>query len=192
MARPRSFEEEEVLAAATEAFRAHGYESTSMVDLVEATGLQKGSLYQAFGDKHALFVRVLRRYLDGSYGQGCQLLAPGDDPRDGVERWLRAALAPGGSTAGRQAGCLGVNTLVELAPHDDEVKEVLSRHFERLTARLAGAIEAGQRAGRFREDRPAGELAELLLTLVVGTGARLRAGAVDGEALVEHGMAALR
>lgn len=55
--RPRQFDEEQVLDAAMKAFWAKGYESTSLADLVEVTGLHKGSLYQAFGDKHTLLDR---------------------------------------------------------------------------------------------------------------------------------------
>ena len=61
--RPRQFDEGEVLDAAMQAFWANGYEATSMADLMSVTGLHKGSLYQAFGDKHRLFVASLRNGL---------------------------------------------------------------------------------------------------------------------------------
>ena len=61
--RPREFDVEQVLEAAMQAFWANGYEGTSLTDLVAATGLMKGSLYQAFGDKHSLFIQTLNRYL---------------------------------------------------------------------------------------------------------------------------------
>ena len=61
--RPRQFDVDQTLDAAMRAFWARGYEATSMADLMAATGLHKGSLYQAFGDKHALFIEALKRYL---------------------------------------------------------------------------------------------------------------------------------
>ncbi len=61
MGRTRSFDENVVVAAATEAFLAGGYEGTSVDDLVGATGLHRGSLYQAFGSKLGLFLAGLRR-----------------------------------------------------------------------------------------------------------------------------------
>ena len=64
--RPRQFDEEQVLDAAMKAFWANGYEATSLADLVSVTGLHKGSLYQAFGDKHSLFVQTLNRYLQNT------------------------------------------------------------------------------------------------------------------------------
>ena len=63
MARPREFDIDHVLNAAMHAFWQRGYEATSLADLMEATGLQKGSLYKAFGDKHSLFMQALNRYL---------------------------------------------------------------------------------------------------------------------------------
>ena len=63
MGRPRQYDPEIALDAAQMAFWSHGYAGTSVADLCAATGLKKGSLYQAFGDKHALFMQVLERYL---------------------------------------------------------------------------------------------------------------------------------
>src|SRR4029077_15778222 len=62
MARPRKFVEDEVIAAARVQFWTHGYAATSLDDLVAVTGLGRGSLYRAFGDKHALFMRALDQY----------------------------------------------------------------------------------------------------------------------------------
>ena len=58
--RPREFDEEAALEAAMDAFWAKGFEATSMTDLCNCTGLHKGSLYQAFGDKHTLFLKALK------------------------------------------------------------------------------------------------------------------------------------
>ena len=62
MARPRRFDEQAVLRAARERFWATGYAATSVGDIVAVTGLGKGSLYGAFGDKHRLFVRAFDDY----------------------------------------------------------------------------------------------------------------------------------
>jgi len=59
MARPRNFSEESVLAQAADAFARMGYNATSIDDLLSATGLQRGSLYKAFGSKRNLFEKVL-------------------------------------------------------------------------------------------------------------------------------------
>jgi TetR/AcrR family transcriptional regulator, transcriptional repressor for nem operon len=66
VARPREFDEQQVLDRALQAFWARGYDATSVEDLVEATGLGRASLYGAFGDKEQLFRRVVSHYLERS------------------------------------------------------------------------------------------------------------------------------
>ena len=65
--RPREFDEDTVLEAAMEAFWSKGYEATSLAELCTCMGLNKGSLYQAFGDKHTLFMRALKAYADREF-----------------------------------------------------------------------------------------------------------------------------
>ncbi|MDY7539606.1 helix-turn-helix domain-containing protein [Undibacterium sp. 5I1] len=99
MARPRNFEEEDVIALAAEVFGRLGYNDCSIDDLLEATGLQRGSLYKAFGSKRNLFEKVLQRALiPGWLKQNESLdlfiialreLAPEDDP---IAELCRAAL----------------------------------------------------------------------------------------------------
>ncbi len=82
--RPREFDVEQVLDAAMKAFWANGYESTSLADLVSVTGLHKGSLYQAFGDKHSLFIQTLNRYLQNIRHHKNQILMQADTPLGGI------------------------------------------------------------------------------------------------------------
>ena len=62
LGRPREFDEEEALTKILDVFWAHGFSGTSMRDLVDATGLKKGSLYAAFGDKHTIYMKALALY----------------------------------------------------------------------------------------------------------------------------------
>ena len=82
--RPREFDEEQVLDAAMKAFWAKGYEATSLADLVSVTGLHKGSLYQAFGDKHSLFIQTLNRYLQNVRQHKNQMLEAAETPIGGI------------------------------------------------------------------------------------------------------------
>lgn len=61
MARPRNFDEDDVIDRAAAAFGRLGYAACSVDDLVDATGLQRGSLYKVFGSKRGLFEQVLRK-----------------------------------------------------------------------------------------------------------------------------------
>src|ERR1700749_4171 len=79
MARPREFDEEAVLDAAMQCFWAHGYESTLVKDLIERTGLTAASLYNAYGDKRAMFRTALDHYIEKSIGarlKRCEALPP--------------------------------------------------------------------------------------------------------------------
>lgn len=67
MARPRNFDEDDVVDRATKAFGRLGYAACSVDDLVDATGLQRGSLYKVFGSKRGLFEQVLRRAFAGAW-----------------------------------------------------------------------------------------------------------------------------
>src|ERR671910_2905737 len=88
MARPREFDIDEALDAAMGAFWVRGYEATSLADLMQVMGLQKGSIYKAFGDKHALFLSALQRYLDQMYAAQRQALANATSPRATIQAWL--------------------------------------------------------------------------------------------------------
>ena len=103
MVRPRQFDEETVLCAARDQFWDAGYAATSLQDLMRVTGLGKGSLYAAFGDKHELFLRVLRRYatsldeavrgsIDSKVG-GCDA-APVDVSTPPRAVWVMTGLPP--------------------------------------------------------------------------------------------------
>src|SRR5271155_5916307 len=79
MARPREFDEGAVLDAAVLCFWSRGYEATSVRDLVEKTGITAASLYNAFGDKRALYQRALDRYVEESISgriRRCEELPP--------------------------------------------------------------------------------------------------------------------
>lgn len=167
MARPREFDMDEVLDAALDAFWDRGFEATSMADLMEVTGLHKGSIYKAFGSKHDLFTQALTRYLDGSYEQMKEVLGGAASARDGVRRWMDLVLNHCGD-GGRRRGCLAVNAIVELGPHDEETEDRVRKHFGRVERLLASTIARGQERGELRSDKAPRELAEFLFLVVKG------------------------
>jgi TetR/AcrR family transcriptional repressor of nem operon len=113
MARPRTFDEDDVIARAADAFGRLGYAACSVDDLVAATGLQRGSLYKAFGSKRNLFERVLQRAFAGEWQRDAAALdlvitalrelARIDAP---IARQCRRALAAQGDNAGDNAALL--------------------------------------------------------------------------------------
>ena len=192
MARPREFDEETVVRAARERFWDAGYAATSMTDLSEATGLGKTSLYGAFGDKHALFMRIFDEYSTGAVQSAERALDGADD--GAFERIRAYLLANARGSAGNPRGCLLARGTAELANVDEDVAERAHRAFEGISAVLARAVEGAQRAGDIDQGADPRSLAGVVLALHRGTEALGRGGAREPElvALVETFMTSLR
>src|SRR5260370_39805398 len=106
MPRTRKFHEPVVVAAARDEFWARGYAATSVDDLTSVTGLGKGSLYGAFGDKHGLFLRALDDYIGVALdGVRAQLRDPAYEAYDRLTRHIRAQAKAIAADASRR-GCL--------------------------------------------------------------------------------------
>ncbi|QDU69441.1 TetR/AcrR family transcriptional regulator [Engelhardtia mirabilis] len=166
LGRPREFDEDEVLDAALDAFWRKGFEATSMADLIEATGLHKGSLYKAFGDKRSLFLTTLRRYLARGHAKIEATLAGEPTPEAKLDAWMNAML--GSCDAADNRGCYAINVEVELGPHDPEIAKVVGDHFDEVRELVTAIIAEGQASGVFRADRDASDLAEFLAVFAIG------------------------
>jgi TetR/AcrR family transcriptional repressor of nem operon len=192
MARPREFDEETVVHAARERFWNAGYAATSMSDLAEATGLGKTSLYGAFGDKHALFMRIFDEYsTDAVESAEAQLGGPDETALDRIRAYL---LVNAVGSAGNPRGCLLARGTAELASVDAEVAERAKQAYGGLSAVLARAVEAAQRAGTVDAEADPRVLGDLILAVHRGTEALGRGGAEEPalRALVETFVAQLR
>ncbi len=166
--RPREFDVDQVLDAAMQAFWAKGYEATTLTDLTNATGLHKGSLYQAFGDKHTLFKEALNRYLADMRRAKNELLAAAETPLDGIRAVGHGMLDIADADCDCPKGCLAVNSLVELAPHDPEIRTMLEDHAATMRASLEENVTRAQAAGQMRKDRPAELVAAMIMTFMAG------------------------
>ncbi len=175
MARPREFDVDEALQAAMEAFWERGFEATSLADLMEATGLQKGSIYKAFGSKHELFTQALARYLDDVYAKMQAALDGPESAKEGIRRWLKVILKLC-SKQGTRQGCFAVNSVVELGPHNQTTASRLRKHFARVEKLLARTIARGQERSEFRDDVSPEELAEALFLFAKGMLASSKGG----------------
>jgi TetR/AcrR family transcriptional repressor of nem operon len=165
MARPRSFDEDAALDAATGLFWRNGFAATSVRELGAAMGLGLPSLYNAFGDKHALFTRCLDRYLDGSMRARISRLEGSPSPRDAIAAFLEEIVA---RSLADPRGCFLVNSALEVAPHDAEVRATIATRLGELEAFFLRTIRAGQADGSIAHGRPAEDLARLLVTTVMG------------------------
>ncbi|HEY6431460.1 MAG TPA: helix-turn-helix domain-containing protein [Acetobacteraceae bacterium] len=166
MARPREFDESEVLEAAVQCFWSRGYEATSVRELADRMGLTCASLYNAFGDKRALFRRALETYLAESR-ERMAVLERTLAPKVAIARYLEGAIDR--SLADRERrGCMMVNCTLEFAPDDDEVRDLVCRQLDTMETFFRRCIQAGQRDGSIADEVPAEELARHLLGTLMG------------------------
>jgi TetR/AcrR family transcriptional repressor of nem operon len=177
--RPRAFDENNVLAEARDLFWAQGYGATSVQDLVDGLSLQRGSLYGAFGDKRALYLKAVtlyatenRRRLESAL-DGAQEVLP-------VLRRILAAPATLTSPAGRSPtrGCLVGNTTAELVPADEDARTLVSTAFDGFVEVVTRALSRAQERGEVTTAATPQAQAQLLLVLFQGSAliARVDAG----------------
>lgn len=193
MARPRSFDEAQVLTAARDQFWLTGYAATSLDDLVAATGLGKGSLYGAFGDKRSLFLRVLDDYCASAVSELRQSL---EGPDSGARGRLRSFLLASAkeSSAPRRRGCLLAKGTAELAGSDPDVARRSLKTFRAIEDLLVTCVEQAQRHGDIDPTADARKLGSLLLAVERGIEALGKAGKDEASlrGIAEAALAAVR
>ena len=163
----KQFDTDAALDQAMRAFWAHGYEATSIQDLVRCMGINRGSLYATFGDKRQLFIRALHRY-DARHRQDwIAALAASRPPKAAIvgafEEAIAVALEPGA-----RDGCLLVNTALELSPHDAEISAFVAEALAGMEEFFRTMIEHGQAAGDIPAAIVPADTARALLGLFVG------------------------
>lgn len=181
MGRPRTFDDDVVLSRAMEAFWTHGYANTSPAQLAEATGVAKGSLYNAFASKRGLFDRCLDFYHQQVSDMAQGLLEHPGSTRECIRVALRSVVDSDLAQPQRR-GCLIGNTAVELAGQDAEIARKLRRMQDESTGWFAARIQRGQREGDVALDRDPQALAEHLANTLAG----LRVMAMTHDAPVLH------
>lgn len=161
--RPRSFDEAAALDAAMRVFWEKGFEATSLDDLTRAMGLSRSSFYAAFEGKQTLFLRAVEHYSR----KGIQTLKEVADEagNEAVDAILQALANPDGG----KRGCLLINCITELAPHDEKVAELGRRHIENIEEIFARAIDPD-------DPETARDKASAYYSLAIGTLALRKAG----------------
>ncbi len=192
MARHKEFDVDDALHHALDVFWQRGYDATSVGDLVDAMGIQRASIYGTFGDKHSLYLRALNAYqVRAMAGLEQQLL--------GAERAIAAlrdfVLGAAETAAGRQGkrGCFCVNANVEMAPHDDAVREQLRDHGDRLEQLLAKTLDRAKAQGDLPANADCKQLASFVFATVIGINVlgKQRAGKERLLAVANQALAAL-
>ncbi|MGC2130064.1 MAG: TetR/AcrR family transcriptional regulator, partial [Candidatus Aquilonibacter sp.] len=139
MGRPKDFETDEVLDRAAEVFWRAGYEATSILELEAATGLGRGSLYNAFGDKEGLFLAVLDRY-QKTFGGPPLAQLEHEDVGEGI-RLMLLAIVERMSCPDVPAGCLMTNSTVACTGNTTPIESAVSSNISNMESRVELAIK---------------------------------------------------
>ena len=189
--RPRSFDTEVAVERAMGVFWSRGYHGTALPDLLRATKLSRGSLYAAFGGKHALFLRALDRYIADALTRMDTELDPRREPDDGLRAFLAGYVDRTSGANGRR-GCLLVATAMELAGQDAEVGRRIAGFFKAMEARLASAFSRAKAAGELAAGVEPASAARILVCFVEGlrvvgkTGPTRTASQATADALLDR------
>ena len=162
----KSFDEEDVLAKAMHVFWDKGYDSASISDLVDCTGINKGSLYNTFGGKKQLFVKALLKYDQEVRRALLAELEALDDPKKAISTLLDN-LVEETIEDSQKKGCFLINTASEIATHEGEVIEIVTRGLNEMEAFLRRCIEVGQVRDDFSSDLDPKATATALLGVIV-------------------------
>jgi TetR/AcrR family transcriptional repressor of nem operon len=180
LSRPRAFDEEEVLDRAISCFWRHGLEATSVRDLTEEMGINAPSLYNAFGDKRRLFVLALERYATQTTRARLARLTAEHPPKAAIIEFFDEIIERSVNDPDRR-GCLIVNSALEVAPHDPEIRRVINGYLEEIEGFFAGRIAAAQAAGQVPTSLDPGETGRLLKGLLVAIRVLSRTGTSKGR-----------
>jgi TetR/AcrR family transcriptional regulator, transcriptional repressor for nem operon len=191
MARPREFDEAAALNAAVQCFWAYGYEATSVRDLAQSMGITGASLYNAFGDKRALYHQALNHYVLQRSQQRLDRLES-LPPRQAIAGFFDEIIDLSLGDP-QHKGCMVVNAALEMAPHDPECQQTVAEVFNQLEAFFRRCILAGQRAGSINFAPSAEDLARMLLGIHLGIRvlSRLRPEREQLQAMVRPALALL-
>ncbi len=176
MAWPREFNHDQVLDAAMAIFWAKGYEAASLADLTAAMGLAKSSFYEAFGSKHALFLRVIDRYGETIVAPRSSLLETGNWAGSTIavlfERIIEGVLAED-----PRRGCLAGNAASEVLPGDTIAAPHINACLMRYEDAFHGILTRAGDSGELPPERDLRAIARFLAATLQGLYVMAQAGA---------------
>ena len=166
MGRPYEFDRNETLSKAMEVFWEKGYKATSIDDLVDRMGIQRGSIYNTFGDKRELFLSAVEFYGNEVTSRNLKVLEAEGSPVGNIKKFFELIVSTPPDR--RTRGCLISNTVVELAPHDDEVARVVKGIMKRIQSAFLECLEKAVEQGELPESTNTRVLSNFLATSTHG------------------------
>ena len=175
MARPRQFDEARVFESLVKVFWEKGYQATSMQDLVIASGLHKGSLYGAFGDKQAMYLAALKHYDRTRIQAEIDMLNGEGSARQKIARLFDNVIesTKRGIFAG---GCLLCNASLEMAATDREIKNEVKTTIRLLKVAIMDAL-----ASQIENEDRAASLSAFIVSAYFGTRVLAKGAAMIGD-----------
>ncbi len=162
MAGKKAFDPQQVLEKAMNAFWERGYEGISIEDLVQCTGIGRGSLYDTFDDKHTLYLAALDRYIASASAQMTALLEQTGTPQEVLEQLFQTQVDILLSDPARR-GCFLVNATVDMAPHDPEVHTIVQSTLQGMEEGLYRLLIKAQVEGSLSWKHDPHQLAHFLV-----------------------------
>ena len=181
MPRPAMFNAEVILERAMLLFWTKGYAGTSIQDLVEGTELLRGSLYHSFGDKRSLYIQTLRRYGHLALQQTFGIWNPTDSVLSNVRAVLMQIVEM--PEAEKRRGNMVCNCIVEVAPHDAEIAQVIEGILDEFKRAFQSRLEEAQQAGALAAHANTTALARYLVSSTQGLCVTAKGGASRTELL---------
>lgn len=167
MPKVETFDRNQVLQKATEVFHKKGYNGTSMQDLVNATDLNRSSIYNSFGSKLGMFMEVLSYYQNKANTNFSKEVDNAYNAIDAIEGIFEVTLRDIVGDDDRK-GCLIVNCKSEMSNQDLSIKRFMESNQERMLAMLEDIISKGQMEKIFNEEQNANQYALYLYTSIQG------------------------
>lgn len=175
MPRPKTFNPDDALDKAMQVFWHKGYEATSMEDLLKAMDLNRGSLYDTFGDKRQLFLNVMDRYCTTFVGPKLSLLDQPGPALPTLHRFING-LIDGGLADPQRRGCFISNTVMELSPHEEEIAGTLRQALKMAEDAFFKVLARAKEQGELKDEQDPRALARFLTTMMQGIVVMIKAG----------------
>lgn len=161
MARKKEFDPSERLVKARNLFWEKGYHATSMQDLVDRMRLNRGSIYNTFGNKHTIFLDSLKNYSAQVLKEYKQAASGKTSPLEAIKAIVNGAVQ---RTFRENKACMAVKSSFEMAPVDKEVADLLRSQNHDLVSMLEQLLKEAQKAGEVNEDNNPTETARFIVS----------------------------
>ncbi|OYU79966.1 MAG: TetR family transcriptional regulator [Flavobacterium sp. BFFFF1] len=165
MARAIEFNECEKIDKAMNVFWEKGYNGTSMQDLVDAMQINRSSLYNTIGDKHQLFMKCISNYFDNAMKEIREKVAKETSAKQAL---INVIKDKAGWIVDCEKGCLGIKTIFEIAPEDNEVRNLMNKNNNIFLDFLAETVQKAMDDGEMDKSEDASLMAEYIMTSFTG------------------------